>query len=56
MTNLFVVAALLSILELAFLHLASPKKIELTIVDAVPTAIVYSNYFFSTIYNKNKKI
>ena len=55
MTNLFVVAALLSILELAFLHLASPKKIELTIVDAVPTAIVYSNYFFLPFTTKIRK-
>ena len=55
MANLFVVAALLSILELIFLHLVSPRKIELTVVDALPTATVYSNYFFLPFTTKIRK-
>lgn len=59
MTEVFGVAALLSILELILLYSMSPKKIELTTVDSSLTAIVYSNYFllpFTTKISKYKNI
>lgn len=43
---LFITGIFLSFFGLVFLHIASPTKFELKIIDNTPTAIIYTNYFF----------
>ena len=51
----FIFGIIISIFELAFIYASSPKKLELTIIDNIPTAIIYTNYFFLPFTTKIRK-
>ncbi len=51
----FIVGLIISIFELAFIYVASPKKFELKIIDNTIIAIIYKNYFFLPFTTKIKR-